>query len=132
VLDPGETPASPSAFEALAPALAVVYHGSYEAGADGVDALPGGKGWREEIERFPAEERHLAIHEDHMVRATERDRRHLSPALAAATWTGSREELAARFAELAKGGATELVYAPHGPDLARELRAMAEAAGGRG
>jgi 5,10-methylenetetrahydromethanopterin reductase len=132
VLDPGETPASPRAFEALAPALAVVYHGSYEAGAQGVDALPGGKGWREEIERFPADERHLAIHEDHMVHATERDRRHLSPGLAAATWTGTREELGARFAEMEKAGATELVYAPHGPDLARELRAMAEAAGGRG
>jgi len=130
VLDEGETPASPRAFEALAPALAVIYHGSYEAGAGRVDALPGGRGWRGEIERFPEEERHLAVHEDHMVRATERDLRHLSPALAGATLTGTRAELRARFAEMAKAGMTELVYAPHGPDLARELRAMAEAAGG--
>jgi len=129
VLDEGETPESPRAFEALAPALAVIYHGSYEAGAERVDALPGGRAWREELERLPAEERHLAVHEDHMVRATERDRRHLSPALAAATWTGTPAELRARFAALEQGGATELVYAPHGPDLARELRAMAEVAG---
>lgn len=128
VLEEGETPSSPRAFEALAPALAVIYHGSYEAGAERVDALPGGRDWRAEIERFPADERHLAVHEDHMVRATERDRRHVSPALAGATWTGTRAELRARFAELEKGGATELVYAPHGPDLPRELRAMAEAA----
>jgi 5,10-methylenetetrahydromethanopterin reductase len=129
VLDAGETPASPRAFEALAPALAVIYHGSYEAAPERVDALPGGKAWREEIERTPAELRHLAVHEDHMVRATERDRRHLSTALAGATFTGTRAELRARLAEMERGGMTELVYAPHGPDPERELRAMAEAAG---
>jgi 5,10-methylenetetrahydromethanopterin reductase len=129
VLDDGETPASARAFEALAPALAVIYHGAYEAGPERVDALPGGRGWREEIERVPEPLRHLAVHEDHMVRATERDRRHLSPALAAATFTGTRAELRARMEQLAAGGATELVYAPHGPDPARELRALAEAAG---
>jgi 5,10-methylenetetrahydromethanopterin reductase len=129
VLDAGETPASPRAFEALAPALAVLYHGSYEAGAERVDALPGGRAWREEIEQLPAELRHLAVHEDHMVRATSRDRRHLSPALAGATFTGTRAALRQRLAELERGGASEFVYAPHGPDPARELRAMAEAAG---
>jgi 5,10-methylenetetrahydromethanopterin reductase len=129
VLDDGETPATPRAFEALAPALAVIYHGAYEAGPERVDALPGGRGWREEIERVPEAVRHLAVHEDHMVRATERDRRHLSPALAAATFTGTRAELRARLGQLAAAGATELVYAPHGPDPERELRALAEAAG---
>ena len=127
VLDEGETPDSPRAYEALAPALAVIYHGSYEAGAAGVDALPGGKAWREEIERVPAERRHLAVHEDHLVSVTERDRRHLSTALAGATFTGTRAALRARFEALEQAGMTELVYAPHGPDLARELRAMAEA-----
>ena len=131
VLDPGEAPESPRAFEALAPALAVIYHGSYEAGREQVDALPGGKGWREEIEAFPADRRHLAIHEDHMVRATERDRRHVSPALAGATLTGTREQLRTRFLDMERAGMTELVYAPHGPDLARELRAMAEVLTGR-
>jgi 5,10-methylenetetrahydromethanopterin reductase len=128
VLDEGETPASPRAFDALAPALAVIYHGSYEAGGARVDALPGGRAWREEIEKLPAGVRHLAVHEDHMVRATERDRRHLSPALAGATFTGTRAALRARLAELEAAGMTELVYAPHGPDPGRELRAMAEAA----
>jgi 5,10-methylenetetrahydromethanopterin reductase len=129
VLDAGETPESPRAFAALAPALAVVYHGSYEANPAGVDALPGGKGWREEIERFPADVRHLAVHEDHMVRATDRDLRHVSPALAGATFTGTREALRARFDALETAGMTEFLYAPHGPDPARELRAMAEAVG---
>jgi len=130
VLDEGETPDAPRAFEALAPALAVIYHGAYEAGPERVDALPGGRGWREEIERVPAERRHLAIHEDHMVRATDRDRRHLSPALAGATFTGERAALRARLDALERAGMTEFVYAPHGPDPARELRAMAEAASG--
>jgi 5,10-methylenetetrahydromethanopterin reductase len=129
VLDAGETPAAPRAFAALAPALAVIYHGAYEANPAGVEALPGGKGWREEIERVPADVRHLAIHEDHMVRATERDLRHVSPALAGATFTGTREALRARFDALGAAGMTEFLYAAHGPDPARELRAMAEAAG---
>ncbi len=70
-----------------------------------------------------------ACYEDHMVLATERDRRHLSPALAGATFTGSRQEVRARLDALAAAGATEFVCAPHGPDPARELRAMADAAG---
>jgi 5,10-methylenetetrahydromethanopterin reductase len=129
VLDAGETPETPRAFAALAPALAVIYHGSYEANPAAVDALPGGKGWREEIERFAPDVRHLAIHEDHMVRASERDLRHVSPALAGATFTGTREALRARLDALVAAGMTEFLYAPHGPDPARELRAMAEAAG---
>jgi 5,10-methylenetetrahydromethanopterin reductase len=130
VLDADETPASPRAFEAIAPALAVIYHGAYEAGAERVDGLPGGRGWREEIERVPEELRHLTVHEDHMVRVTDRDRRHLSPALAGATFTATRDALRSRFAALASAGMTEFVYAPHGPDPDRELRAMSEAARG--
>jgi hypothetical protein len=34
----------------------------------------------------------------------------------------------AKIAEAEAGGATEIIYAPSGPDIARELRAFAAAA----
>jgi 5,10-methylenetetrahydromethanopterin reductase len=54
VLEPGETLASPRVFDALAPAIALVYHATYESAGAAVDHLPGGKAWREAIERVPA------------------------------------------------------------------------------
>ena len=53
VLHEGETLASPAVLERIGPAIAVIWHGTYEAAGAGVDNLPGGKGWRAEAERFP-------------------------------------------------------------------------------
>jgi len=128
VLQPGEGFDSPRVLEAIGGAIAAVYHGAYEAGgAAGVDALPGGADWREEIERFPEAERHLRVHEGHCVTPNERDRRHMAPALGATTFAGTPDELRARRDALREAGVTELVYAPMGPDVAGELRAMREA-----
>ena len=129
VLDPAEDLSSPRVFEAVAPGIAVVYHASYEANPAGVDALPGGAGWRAEIEQTPEALRHLAVHEDHFVAVSDRDRRHISPSLAAATFTGRPEQLRARLVELEGAGLSELLYAPMGPDIPRELTAMAKALG---
>jgi 5,10-methylenetetrahydromethanopterin reductase len=130
VLEPGETLASPRVFEALAPAIALVYHATYEAaGADAVDTLPKGRAWREAVERFPADVRHLHLHEGHLVAVPARERALLDPGVGAATFTGTEGELRARWAALAAAGATELAYAPGGPDIERELRAMAKVAG---
>jgi 5,10-methylenetetrahydromethanopterin reductase len=127
VLRDGETPSSPAVLERIGPAIAVVWHGTYEAAGAGVDQLPGGKGWREEVERFPERSRHLHVHEGHLVEMTERDRRHLAPELSALTFTGTPEELRARAAQLAAQGVGEIVYWPIGPDLAGELEHMAAA-----
>jgi 5,10-methylenetetrahydromethanopterin reductase len=127
VLDDGETASSPEVFERIGPGIAVVYHGSYESSPAAVDALPGGAGWRKEIEAIPESVRHLAVHEDHLVRLSERDRRHVSPALAGATFTGHATELRARLPELEAAGLSELLYAPMGPDIPRELHAMSDA-----
>jgi 5,10-methylenetetrahydromethanopterin reductase len=129
VLDEGEELGSPRVFETVGPGVAVVYHGAYEASPESVDALPGGRGWREEVEAVPAELRHLAVHEDHLVRMSERDRRHVSPDLVGATFTGSPKQLRERVAELAEAGLTEIVFAPMGADVGRELHAMMEAIG---
>lgn len=129
VLDAAEDFASPRVLDAIGAAIAVVYHGTYEAVGAGVDALPGGAGWREEVERFPEAVRHLYVHEGHCFEATRRDRRHMSPELGATTFTGTPEQLRARRDALEDQGVEEIVYAPLGPDVPRELRAMAEALG---
>jgi 5,10-methylenetetrahydromethanopterin reductase len=128
VLEPGETLTSARVFDALAPAIALVYHATYETAGVAVDQLPGGKAWREAIERVPAERRHLVLHEGHCVAPPPRERALLDPSVGAMTFTGAEDELRARWSELAAAGATELAYAPAGPDIPRELRAMARVA----
>jgi 5,10-methylenetetrahydromethanopterin reductase len=128
--DPGETWDSPRVQDAIGGAIAVVYHGTWEASATTVDNLPGGKAWREEIERFPAASRHLHVHEGHCLHANAIDRRHTNPGLGAITFSGSPEELRRRAAGLASQGISEIVYAPMGSDLPRELRAMKAALAG--
>jgi 5,10-methylenetetrahydromethanopterin reductase len=130
VLDDGEQPTSPRALEAAGPALTVVYHGMYEANPAAVEGLPGGPEWRETLEKLPESVRHLTIHEDHLVRVTERDAPLLDGhTLAAFTWTGSSHQLRVRLDELEAAGATEILYAPMGPDIPRELAAFAAMAG---
>ena len=132
VLDPGEAADSPRAFAAAGPALTVVYHGMYEADPAQVELLPGGAEWREELERVPVHLRHLAIHEDHLVRVTERDRPLLNgDGLRSFTWTGEADDLRGRLAASAAAGITEILFQPGGDDIERELRAfmaMAEGA----
>ena len=83
----------------------------------------------EAIECVPAERRHLVVHEGHCVEVPPRERALLDPSVGAMTFTGTHAELRARWSDLAAAGATELAYAPAGPDVPRELRAMARVAG---
>ena len=62
------------------------------------------------------------MHAEHFVSITDLDRRHVAPELAAATLSGTPEQLQTRVAALAEAGLTELLYAPMGPDRERELR----------
>ena len=127
VLDDGEEAGSERALAAAGPALTVVYHAMYEGDPASVDGLPGGTEWRARIEEVPEARRHLAVHEDHLVRVTDRDRALLSgDLLPAFTWTGSAADLRARLEPLAASGVTEILYAPMGPDVPRELRTFAE------
>ncbi|HEY5171467.1 MAG TPA: LLM class flavin-dependent oxidoreductase [Acidimicrobiia bacterium] len=129
VLDDGERPGSERALAAAGPGLTVVYHAMYEGDPASVDALAGGVEWRKRIEEIPAAERHLAVHEDHLVRVTERDRPLLDGELLTAfTWTGPAPEVRMRIDALAEAGATEILYAPMGPDVPRELRVFMEMA----
>lgn len=130
VLDDGEDPGSERAFAAAGPGLTVVFHGMYENDPGIVDRFPGGPAWRAELEKIPADIRHLATHADHLVAVTERDRLVLDAGLLKSfTWTGTADEIKARIGAAEASGVTELLYAPMGPDVPRELEAFARAAG---
>jgi 5,10-methylenetetrahydromethanopterin reductase len=125
VLDPAEDPGSPRALAAAGPMAAVAYHGIYETDPDMVEGLPGGVEWRAEVDALPEAERHLALHEEHFVGVTERDRAVVTgDVLRMFTWTGEAAELRARLDALAEAGASEVLFAAGGPDVARELRAF--------
>jgi len=129
VMETGETFESRRVLDALGPAIAVIYHGIYEASPTGVDSLPGGAAWRAAVEKLPADLRHLSVHEGHLVEVSELDRRHIAPQLGALTLSGTEAELREKLARLADDGLTEVVYQPLGSDIPRELDAFAKMAG---
>jgi 5,10-methylenetetrahydromethanopterin reductase len=133
VLDDGEDAASSRALAAAGPALAAAYHAIYESrGAIGVDKLPGGREWREAIEAVDAPRRHRAIHEGHLAVPGEHDAALLAqaaPLLTKWTMTGTAATVRTRLRTLPASGVTEIAYQPMGPDIPRELRAFAAAAG---
>jgi 5,10-methylenetetrahydromethanopterin reductase len=133
VLDEREDLTSPRVVDAAGPGAVVMYHAMYErGGAAAVDTLPGGQSWREAIEAHPADERHLAIHEGHLVKANPSDEPHVAglvPLVSSMALTGRAEQIAEKIAELGVRGVTEIVYQPAGSDIERELKAFASAAG---
>jgi 5,10-methylenetetrahydromethanopterin reductase len=133
VLDEGEELTSARVADAAGPGAVVMYHAVYErGGAAAVDALPGGRGWREAVEAYPEDERHLAIHAGHLVKANPRDEPHvgeLLPFASSTGLTGTAEQVSERVAGFGALGVTELVYQPAGSDIERELRAFASAMG---
>ncbi len=133
VLDEGEDVTSPRAIDAAAPGAVVFYHAVYErGGAAAVDAFPGGEGWRKAVEEYPEDERHLAIHAGHLVRANPRDEPYVAaliPLASSIALTGTAEQVAEKIAGLAGQGVTEIVYQPAGSGIERELEVFAAAAG---
>jgi 5,10-methylenetetrahydromethanopterin reductase len=133
VLDADETLADPRVVAAAGPAVVVAYHAIYESrGAAGVDRLPGGAAWREQIESIDPERRHLAVHEGHLVSLSDRDELIMAEAgnlVGKWTTTGSAAQVRSRIDALAEAGIREVAYQPIGPDLPRELSAFARAAG---
>jgi 5,10-methylenetetrahydromethanopterin reductase len=131
VVADGEDHTSPRVRAAAGPWFVTGYHAMWEWDPAILDAMPGGPEWRARLgaER-PEREHHLAVHEGHVVTVTDRDRPLLDaagPALLESGWTGDAASIAARLADAAAAGVTDLVYTPAGPDIPRELTAFAAA-----
>jgi 5,10-methylenetetrahydromethanopterin reductase len=132
VLLDGEPPDSPRAQEAAGHAVAVAYHGMYErGGAEVVQGMPGGPEWLAAVEAVPADERHLHVHEGHLVALTDRDRAALAAGgasmIGAFTLTGTPDEVRTRVDGLEAMGVTEVAIQPGGRDIAGELERFATA-----
>ena len=127
VLADGEALDSARVQAAAGPGNALAYHAAYEFGGD-VTTLPGGDAWLDTINESPPQDRHLAVHEQHLVALNHAD----TAAWAAGSWkairqttlTGTADEIGQRVSELAAEGITEIIYQPTGPDIAGELEAF--------
>jgi 5,10-methylenetetrahydromethanopterin reductase len=132
VVDPGEDHTSPRVLEAAGPWFAASFHGVWEYNPAYLGQMPGGADWRAEIERLrPEGERHLAVHEGHIVAMTQRDRTAVTaagPAILTNSWTGSAAGIRARFEQAGAAGIDEVVYAPAGPDIESEIDRFAGSA----
>lgn len=133
VLDPGEDALSERALQAVGPWRVLGWHSTYfRGGASAVDALPGGRAWRSELEALgPEDERHLLTFEGHVTHLAQRDlpllRQESPGGPSRGEILGGPEEFRLELDRLAAAGFREVIYTPSGPDLPRELRAFADA-----
>lgn len=128
VLDEGEDPGAQRVIDAAGHGLSVVLHWAVEHGV--IDELmpERGREWAAAYDDVPAEKRHLALHDRHLVAVYERDRHSVTGdllvkgglALSASEWRD-------KIAKAEAGGATEIAYQPAGPDIPRELEVSARA-----
>lgn len=127
VLDDGEDPGSERSLAAAGHAGALAYHALHLRGAAG--QLPGGDRWVAALEEFPENERHLALHEGHLIEANERDRMVVTgDVLSMFGYARTADGWRTRLADQAAAGATEIAYQPAGPDIPGELRRFMEMA----
>jgi 5,10-methylenetetrahydromethanopterin reductase len=134
VVRPGEDHTSARLVEAVGPWFATSFHAIWEFRPDALDVVPGGAVWRDAMRAArPERERHLAVHDGHVVIVTDRDRAAVAaagPAILASGWTGTADAVRARFEAAADAGVGEIVYTPAGPDIADELDAFRAAVRG--
>ena len=130
VLDDGEDVTSPRASRAVKPLIALAYHFRYTTDPESVKALPNGEAWLASVERVDENVRHLSIHRGHSFDISNgHDALVDVSAAKQMTFTGTREELRERLAQLEARGATGIIFGTSGYDVERELRAYAEVAG---
>ena len=133
VREEGEAPHSERELAAVGGGWGLQYHLAYEfSGPDAVKPMPGGEAWLAAAEAQPVDERHLAIHTNHLMAMNDIDRAAWdaggSVMLEQVTVTGTAAEVGARVEELGEMGITEIAYQPMGPDVPRELERFIAAA----
>jgi 5,10-methylenetetrahydromethanopterin reductase len=133
VLDPGEALTSPRVKASAGPWYAIMAHGAWESLPGAADGFPAGAAWRAELDaRRPENERHLAVHEGHATTVTDLDRILVDAAgdgIVGLGWVAEADGIRTKLKESESAGSTEIIFAPSGPDLERELRVFAEVAG---
>ncbi|MEZ5218004.1 MAG: LLM class flavin-dependent oxidoreductase [Ilumatobacteraceae bacterium] len=130
VVDDGEDLTGERVIAAAGHGAAVYWHFWYEHGRP-MEVLPSGPEWAAAYADVPADVRHLATHDLHMIGVSDRDRPFVTPEVLqgmGATFTPS--ELRDRLAGMAAEGMTEIAYQPAGPDIAGELERFAGAVRG--
>ena len=131
VLADGEALDSPRVRAAAGPGNALAYHAAYEFGGD-VTTLPAGDVWLDTINKTPPQDRHLAVHDQHLIALNRADTAAWAAgswkALAQTTLTGTAHHIGRRVRDIAAHGITELIYQPTGPDIAAELETFHDAA----
>ncbi|MGP0030511.1 MAG: LLM class flavin-dependent oxidoreductase [Acidimicrobiales bacterium] len=134
IVGSGEDHTTPRVRAALGPAFVTGYHAVWEWSGPAVDAMPGGAEWRARIEaERPPAQRHLAVHEGHLVVVTDRDRptmEAVGPALLDTGWTGDAGTFRDHLDRAGEAGVTEVLLTPAGPDIAAQLEAFAAAGEG--
>jgi 5,10-methylenetetrahydromethanopterin reductase len=131
VLGDSEPLNSPRVQAAAGPGNALAYHAAYEFGGD-VTELPAGDVWLDTIHQTPPQDRHLAVHDQHLIALNRAD----AAAWAAGSWqaiprttlTGTAHDIGQRVSDLAAQDVTEIIYQPTGPDIPAELAAFRNAA----
>ena len=133
VLDDGEAVDSDRVRDTVGVVAGVQLHFAWTLqGPDAVLEMPGGKEWLEVVNRSPERERHLAVHQGHLMRMSDADAAAWTAGshalLPGNTLTGSIQDVAAAVRALADAGATEIQFQPTGPDIRRELERFMAAA----
>ncbi|HZE65910.1 MAG TPA: LLM class flavin-dependent oxidoreductase [Sporichthyaceae bacterium] len=126
VVRDGEDPNSPRVLAAAGHAAAVMYHFGYVGG--NLENMPRGKEYAALYDDVAPERVHLEMHYGHLCGLNQRDATFIDgDLLVAFGMARSRQGWRERFAQLAEGGITELVYSPAGPDIPGELEDFAAA-----
>lgn len=124
VLGEDEPLNSPRVRAAAGPGNALAYHAAYEFGGDPT-ALPGGRAWLDAVSAHPRTERHLAVHDQHLIGLNAADDAAWNAgswqAITATTVTATPDRIRDTLSAYAQDGITEIVYQPTGPDIPGEL-----------
>jgi 5,10-methylenetetrahydromethanopterin reductase len=126
IRDEGDTPGDEREMEAIGAGASIAYHHAYEfGGPDAVLGMPGGEAWLAVINEHPADERHMAVHNNHLIRMNDADRAGMAAGGSVladqVTVTGTAAEVRAKVAVLGELGVTEIAYQPMGSNIPREL-----------
>jgi 5,10-methylenetetrahydromethanopterin reductase len=118
VLEAGEDPRSDRVLEAVGPWRVLAWHGAYARdGAEVVDAMPGGRAWRTELEALaPEGEHHLLTFEGQATHLAPRDVPLLehedAGGMARGEIVGDPESVKGEIDRLSCAGFNEVVYTP--------------------